>query len=99
MTYYNINLLFDNDQITPNSILWYSAEFCKPCKKVHEILIELIESYNITNNELNIYKINFDSELEYVKFISVISKFPMLIILDENIEEINRYNCAELDII
>jgi thiol-disulfide isomerase/thioredoxin len=97
MTSYNINLLLNNDQITSNSILWYSADFCKPCKKVHEILNELIESYNITNNELNIYKINFDSELENVKLKSDISKLPTLIILDENLEEINRYNGADPD--
>jgi thiol-disulfide isomerase/thioredoxin len=94
MTSYNINLLLNNDQITSNSILWYSAEFCKPCKKVHKILNELIESYNITNNELNIYKINFDSELENIKLKSDISK---LIILDENPKEINRYNGADPD--
>ena len=60
----------------------------------HEILNELIESFNITNNELNIYKINFDSELENIKLKSDVSK---LIILDDNLKEINRYNGADPD--
>ena len=43
---------------------------------------------------MNIYKINFDSELENIKLKSDVSK---LIILDDNLKEINRYNGADPD--
>ena len=89
--FYKITLIknietIDNLDNSKFNILWFSAEWCKPCKELHLILDQIISSYQIKNKELYIYKIDVDKlETEYI-----INKLPTLIILDEQLKEKHR---------
>lgn len=86
--FYKINIInnietIDNLNNSIFNILWFSAEWCNPCKELNKILNQITLNYQIKNKELNIYKIDVDKlETEFI-----INKLPTLIILDNNLKE------------
>lgn len=83
----NIN---SKDEIKLNNfnsnILFFCAEWCKPCRQLYIILENIINNYTIDSKELKIFKIDVDKiELNYN-----INKLPTLILLDEQEKELKR---------
>lgn len=89
--FYKITLIknIDNINILDNSnfnILWFSTEWCKPCKELSIILDQITSSYQVKNKELNIYKIDVNK----LETGFIINKLPTLIILDDDLKEKHR---------
>jgi thioredoxin 1 len=66
------------------TILYFTAEWCGPCKKTRPIVEELNKDLSLTNIKI----IDVDSEMELAKKFEIKS-VPTFIVIKDN-EEINR---------
>ena len=66
------------------TILYFTAEWCGPCKKTRPIVEELNKDLSLTN----IRVVDIDSEMELAKNFGIKS-VPTFIVIENN-EEINR---------
>lgn len=101
-----MNQLINQNNI--NHFLWFSAPWCKPCKKLNKMLEIFSQSNKSINQSTNIYKINID-ELEMDLFdssnsdntfectlLNSISKIPTFIHVKNKCEYVNsRYVGAD----
>ena len=71
------------------TILYFTAEWCGPCKKTRPIVEELNKDLSLTN----IRVVDIDSEMELAKNFGIKS-VPTFIVIENN-EEINRVVVAQ----
>ncbi len=78
-------------------VLYFTASWCGPCKRIYPLVIEIINKLPIEmKDKFFLYKIDIDNNDEITTKYKI-NKVPTFILIDHNGKEIYKFTGANID--